>query len=42
MNKAKKLRELFNGEGVIRIVGAHDGLRIFEKMGKEFQEGQTT
>jgi len=26
MNKAQKLRELFNKEGVIRIVGAHDGL----------------
>ncbi len=26
MSKAKKLRELFNKEGVIRIVGAHDGL----------------
>jgi len=26
MNKAEKLRELFAREGVIRIVGAHDGL----------------
>lgn len=26
MSKAKKLRELFNKEGVIRIVGAHNGL----------------
>ena len=26
MNKAKRLRELFNGDGVVRIVGAHDGL----------------
>lgn len=26
MNKAQKLRELFNEEGVIRIVGAHDGI----------------
>ena len=26
MNKAQKLRELFNREGVVRIVGAHDGI----------------
>lgn len=26
MNKAKKLREIFDKEGVIRIVGAHDGI----------------
>jgi len=26
MNKARKLRELFSKEGVIRVVGAHDGL----------------
>ncbi len=26
MNKTEKLRELFNREGAIRIVGAHDGL----------------
>lgn len=26
LNKAKVLRELFNQEGVIRIVGAHDGI----------------
>ncbi len=26
MSKAKKLRELFNKEGVLRIVGAHDGI----------------
>ena len=26
MNNAKKLRKLFSQAGVIRIVGAHDGL----------------
>ncbi len=26
MNKAEKLRELFNKDGIIRIVGAHDGI----------------
>jgi len=26
MNKARKLREMFNRKGVIRIVGAHDGI----------------
>jgi len=26
MNKARKLRELFSKEGVIRLVGAHDGI----------------
>ena len=35
MNKAKRLRELFSREGVIRIVGAHDGLtaRLVEHNG---------
>ena len=35
MSKAKKLRALFNKEGVIRIVGAHDGLgaRLIELNG---------
>ena len=26
MTKAKKLREMLNKEGVIRIAGAHDGI----------------
>ena len=26
MTKAKKLREMFNKDGVIRIAGAHDGI----------------
>jgi len=37
MSKSGKLRELFQKDGVIRLVGAHDGLsaRLVELNGSE-------